>query len=142
MIIQIDSDLKEQYKLAILRKVKEESYTATEVNTQLGSYIVCISKNKTDVRKIGLLPGVIDVHVVSDSYKLVSGKWKLKQSCIAIDDLLIGNQDFTVMAGPCAIENETQVEAIARHLAMHGVRIMRGGIFKPRSSPYSFQGWG
>jgi len=80
--------------------------------------------------------------VISDSYKLVSAKWKLKPGSISLNDMNIGERDFTVMAGPCAIENEMQVAAIAKHLVSNGVRIMRGGIFKPRSSPYSFQGLG
>jgi len=142
MIIQLENDLKEQDRQSLINKVKAEGFTITEVNTQVGAYLVCISKNSSDIRKIGSLPGVVDVHIVSDSYKLVSAKWKLKPSSILLDDIQVGSSDFTVMAGPCAIENEAQVDSIAQHLVANGVRIMRGGVFKPRSSPYSFKGLG
>ncbi len=142
MIIQLENDLKEQDRQSLINKVKTEGFTITEVNTQVGAYLICISKSNTDIRKIGSLPGVMDVHIVSDSYKLVSAKWKLNPTSISVDDVEIGYGDFTVMAGPCAIENEDQVELIAKHLVANGVQIMRGGVFKPRSSPYSFKGLG
>lgn len=142
MIIQLEQGLPTGRIDDITGKIKARGFTITEVNTQVGSYLVCISKQKTDIREFGALPGVLDVHVVSDSYKLVSSKWKLKPGIIAAGDTQIGNGHFTVMAGPCAIENEAQVEAIAAHLVQQGIPVMRGGIFKPRSSPYSFQGLG
>jgi 3-deoxy-7-phosphoheptulonate synthase len=142
MIIQLDKDLSSESGAKVINTLNKEGYAVTEVKTQIGRYLIAISKQKTDIRKIGSLPGVIDVHVVSDSYKLVSSKWKLKRTVVKVDDVLIGGSDFTVMAGPCAIENEAQVEAIAQHLVASNIKIMRGGIFKPRSSPYSFQGVG
>src|SRR6185312_12888225 len=70
-------------------------------------------------------------------------KWKQGTSIIQLgDDIVIGGEAPTIMAGPCAIESEQQVLAIAKHLHFLGIRIMRGGIFKPRSSPYTFRGLG
>jgi len=143
MIIQLEKDITAKDKENTLKIIKAEGYSITEVKTQLGEYLVCLSKNDSDIRKMGNLPGVADVHRVSDSYKLVSAKWKLNNSSITLEDLTIGGgADFALMAGPCAIENEEQVTAIAKHLQANGVPVMRGGIFKPRSSPYSFQGLG
>lgn len=142
MIVQLDHNLDETYKQAIINKVKAEGSSVTEVTTQAGAYLVCISKSKTDIRRIGSLPGVADVHIVSESYKLVSRKWKVRQSTVEVGNQVIGGKDFAVMAGPCAIESEAQVWSIAKHLVANKVGIMRGGIFKPRSSPYSFQGLG
>lgn len=143
MIVQLEKGILEKDKVQTLKLIKAEGFNITEVNTQIGAYLVCLNNKDTDIRKIGNLPGVADVHRVSDSYKLVSAKWKLNNSSIKVDELTIGGgEQFTIMAGPCAIENEEQVTAIAKHLQANNVRLMRGGIFKPRSSPYSFQGLG
>ncbi|MCB0584957.1 MAG: 3-deoxy-7-phosphoheptulonate synthase, partial [Phaeodactylibacter sp.] len=80
---------------------------------------------------------------VSDAYKLVSKKWRVEDTSIRLnDDTEIGTGHFTIMAGPCSIESEEQIEKVIGHLARNGVRIMRGGVYKPRSSPYSFRGLG
>ena len=142
MIIQLENNLKEVYKQDVYNKLKLGGYAVTEVDTQVGSYLVCIGKEPIDIRNVGSLPGVVDVHVVSDGYKLVSSKWKECSSSINVNDVSIGGDDFAIVGGPCAIENEEQVDAVAQHLVRNNVRIMRGGIFKPRSSPYSFQGLG
>jgi 3-deoxy-7-phosphoheptulonate synthase len=89
------------------------------------------------------MPGIMDLHRVSDDYKLVSNKWKVNRTSIDLGDgVLIGDGSLAIMAGPCSIENEAQIESTLRHLKENGVRIMRGGVFKPRSSPYAFRGLG
>ncbi len=142
MIIQLEDNLAANYKENILTLLSQQGYTTTEVTTQAGSYLVGIGKNTTDIRKIGALPGIVDIHVVSDGYQLVSGKWKLHETEVPVNGNVIGNGHFMLMAGPCAIETPEQVHAIAKHLVENNIKIMRGGIFKPRSSPYSFQGLG
>lgn len=142
MILQLERALDARRIDEIADRVKTKGFAVTEVNTQAGTYLVCISKHLTDVRAFGALPGVLDVHVVSDNYKLVSSKWKMGPGTVFADDTPVGGGHFTVMAGPCAIESEAQAEAIAVHLKEQGIPIMRGGVFKPRSSPYSFQGLG
>jgi 3-deoxy-7-phosphoheptulonate synthase len=80
---------------------------------------------------------------VSDDYKLVSRKWKVGRSIIDLGDgVFIGDGMLSIMAGPCSIESEAQVSLTIDHLKASGVRIMRGGVFKPRSSPYAFRGMG
>ena len=89
------------------------------------------------------MKGIEDIHRVSDDYKLVSRKWKVERTKIDLgDDVIIANGSLSIMAGPCSIENEAQVEKTINHLKSNGVRIMRGGVFKPRSSPYAFRGLG
>src|SRR6185437_14236452 len=84
-----------------------------------------------------------DVHVVSDSYKLVSRKWKVATSQVDLgNNIIIGDGSCSIIAGPCAIENEEQVASIVNHLVENNIKIMRGGVFKPRSSPYTFRGMG
>ena len=105
--------------------------------------MVGIGKGDFDIRRLGHLPGIKDIHIVSDTYKLVSRKWKVYPTVIDLgDDVQVGEGSFAVMAGPCSIESESQIEGMVNHLKENGVRIMRGGVFKPRSSPYSFRGMG
>ena len=143
MIIQLEKKVSEAQKQNILEVIKSIQYKATEVNTQFGKYLVCIGKNDFDIRLIGNIEGVCDVHRVSDSYKLVSRKWKVNYTSINLGDgVIIGGDDLSIMAGPCSIENEDQVQKIVTHLKQNNIRIMRGGVFKPRSSPYAFRGLG
>jgi 3-deoxy-7-phosphoheptulonate synthase len=143
MIIQLETKATSAQKEHILAQLAGIAYKASEVKTQKGLYFVCIGKNDFDLRLIGSLPGVADVHRVSESYKLVSRKWKVGESGIDLGDgICIGNGNFALMAGPCSIESEAQVEKVAAHLLANNIRIMRGGVFKPRSSPYAFRGMG
>ncbi|SKC86693.1 bifunctional 3-deoxy-7-phosphoheptulonate synthase/chorismate mutase [Ohtaekwangia koreensis] len=143
MIIQLNPTISTPDKESIITRVKSLEYKTTEVKTQRGSYLVAIGKKDFDIRQLGQLPGISDIHRVSDDYKLVSRKWKVGRSYIDLGDgVLIGDGNLSIMAGPCSIENEDQVQKTIDHLVKNGVRIMRGGVFKPRSSPYAFRGLG
>lgn len=143
MIIQLEKGLKKPLKEAIIKKIEALDYKGTMVTTQQGSYLVGIGKKEFDIRGLGQMPGIIDIHRVSDSYKLVSKKWKVKPTEIDLGDgVIIRQGDFAMMAGPCSIENEAQINSTINHLTGNGIKIMRGGVYKPRSSPYSFRGLG
>ena len=86
--------------------------------------------------------GVEDVVSISKPYKLVSLEFKREPTEIKVGDAVIGGDNFTVMAGPCSIENEKQTFEAARIVKKAGAQILRGGAYKPRTSPYSFQGLG
>ncbi len=87
-----------------------------------------------------VLAGVERVVPITAPYKLVSRQAKETSSIIKVGDLEIGGKELVVMAGPCAVENEDQLLTIARAVKAAGAQVLRGGAFKPRSSPYSFQG--
>ena len=143
MIIQLKPTIAPPDREAIITKVKSLEYKTTEVKTQKGSYLVAIGKKDFDIRQLGHLQGIADIHRVSDDYKLVSRKWKVGRTQIDLGDgVVIGDGNLSIMAGPCSIENEEQVQRTIDHLVKSGVRIMRGGVFKPRSSPYAFRGLG
>lgn len=143
MIIQFVKNISTSSKESILQMVKAQEYKTTEVLTQKGHYLICIGKREFDLRTLGHMPGIADIHRVSDDYKLVSRKWKVNRSQIDLGDgVVIGEGSLSIMAGPCSIETEQQVEGTLKHLQENGVRIMRGGVFKPRSSPYAFRGLG
>jgi len=86
--------------------------------------------------------GVEKVLRVLKPYKLASREFKDKRSIIRLKGIDIGGRELAIIAGPCAIENEEQIFTIAGELSKRGVKILRGGAFKPRTSPYSFQGLG
>jgi len=87
-------------------------------------------------------PGVIDVLKVLKPYKLASSEFKELPTVIKIGDVSIGGKEIALMAGPCSVENEEQIYEASQGLSKLGIKILRGGAFKPRSSPYSFQGLG
>jgi 3-deoxy-7-phosphoheptulonate synthase len=89
-----------------------------------------------------LLPGVAEVLRVTEPFKLASHAFKREGSIFDIGGVKIGGPEVVVMAGPCAVESEEQIFEIAKLVKDAGARILRGGAFKPRSSPYSFQGLG
>lgn len=95
-----------------------------------------------DHRHIALLDGVADVYRVTEPYKFASRAWKKADTVIDVQGVAIGGTALTVMAGPCAVESEAQIFAAAEGVARAGATFLRGGAFKPRSSPYSFQGLG
>ena len=95
-----------------------------------------------DTRDLELLDGVHEVIRVSAPYKLASRAFKPEGTKVKVKDVVIGGEQVVMMAGPCTVESREQVEAIAAAIAKQDVRIMRGGAFKPRTSPYSFQGLG
>lgn len=143
MIIQLQPQISSSDKEVIVNKIKSIGYKTNEVFTQQGAYLVGIGKKEFDIRELGQLKGIADIHRVSDDYKLVSRKWKVKRTVIDLGDgVLIGDGSVSIMAGPCSIEDEAQVQQTIDHLVQNGVRIMRGGVFKPRSSPYAFRGLG
>ncbi len=143
MIIQLEPNIRQEELEALKEKLKSIQYKATKVSTQFGDYIVGVGKKAFDIRSIGNLPGIRDIHQVSDDYKLVSRKWKVDETVIDLGDgVKIGDGHFALMTGPCSIESEEQIRQMIDHMKAHGVKVMRGGVYKPRSSPYSFRGLG
>jgi 3-deoxy-7-phosphoheptulonate synthase len=88
------------------------------------------------------LPGVLEVIAVTHAYKLVSREVKTEDTIVKVGDVAVGGSELVLAAGPCAVESLEQTLAIARAVKAAGAHILRGGAFKPRTSPYSFQGLG
>jgi 3-deoxy-7-phosphoheptulonate synthase len=95
-----------------------------------------------DPRLLEVLDGVQEVLRITEPYKLASRTFKSENTVVNVGDLRIGGDEVIVMAGPCSAESEEQVEASAAAVKRAGAKVLRGGAFKPRSSPYSFQGLG
>ncbi len=97
---------------------------------------------RADPAVIELLDGVREVVRITEPFKLASRSFKPEGTVVVVGDVRIGGDEVVVMAGPCSVESETQVRAAAAAVKRGGAKILRGGAFKPRSSPYSFQGLG
>ena len=98
---------------------------------------------RVDSSTIAGLSGVAEIIHVSKPYKQVSREWQLEPTRIPLPDgTVVGDREVVVMAGPCSVESEEQILAAARLVKAAGATVLRGGAFKPRSSPYSFQGLG
>jgi len=95
-----------------------------------------------DTRELQMLEGVSKVFRITEPYKLTSRSFKSENSIIDVDGIKIGGNEIVIIAGPCAVESEEQIDFVAKHVAQQGAVILRGGAFKPRTSPYSFQGLG
>lgn len=98
---------------------------------------------RVDSARLEGLPGVLEVIAVSQPYKQVSREWKEEDTVITLPNgTRIGGAEVVVMAGPCAVESEGQILDIAHRLRESGATVLRGGAFKPRTSPYAFHGLG
>jgi 3-deoxy-7-phosphoheptulonate synthase len=101
-----------------------------------------VGTGRVEKEMIEILDGVSEVIRITEPYKLASRTFKGEDTVVTIDDVRIGGDEVIVMAGPCSAESEEQVEATTAAVKKAGAKVLRGGAFKPRSSPYSFQGLG
>lgn len=92
--------------------------------------------------RLAAMPGVAEIRPVAPPYPLVAREHHPEPSRVKIEEVAIGGRELTVIAGPCSVESREQIAAVAPSVAAAGARMLRGGAFKPRSSPYSFQGLG
>ena len=95
-----------------------------------------------DPSQLELIPGVREVVRISEPYKLVGRTFKPEDTVVDIAGVKVGGPEVIAMAGPCSVESREQVGIVARAVAAAGARVLRGGAFKPRTSPYAFQGHG
>ncbi|HKP12640.1 MAG TPA: 3-deoxy-7-phosphoheptulonate synthase, partial [Blastocatellia bacterium] len=141
VIVMEETATDEQISAVIDRLVKLgfDIHRSTGVQyTVLGA----VGGHMVDTRDIELLAGVKEVHRITSPYKLASRSFKPEPTRIKIKDVVIGGPEVIMMAGPCTVESRDQVMAIAEIVAAGGAKVLRGGAFKPRTSPYSFQGMG
>jgi 3-deoxy-7-phosphoheptulonate synthase len=99
-------------------------------------------KVDVDLEIFEVMEGVKEAHRIASPYKLASRNFKPGGTVVEIGGVAIGGERVVVMAGPCSVESRQQIDLVAEQVAHAGARVIRGGAFKPRSSPYSFQGLG
>ena len=143
MLIVMEKNATPQQIEIVSQAVEERGYEARPIPG--GDRVsICVLRNKgaVDASSFIGLGGVKEVIPVTRPYKLVSRESQPEDTVIQIGDLAIGNGNQTLIAGPCAIEGEEQAMTIAAKVQAAGAQMFRGGAFKPRTSPYSFQGLG
>ncbi|MBW2021000.1 MAG: 3-deoxy-7-phosphoheptulonate synthase [Deltaproteobacteria bacterium] len=128
---------------AVVAAIQAKGYTARLIpGGERMAIGILHNKGAVDASHFLGLPGVKDVIPVTRPYKLVSREFQPEDTIIQVGDVAIGNGHLTLIAGPCAVESEAQCLNIARKVQRAGAHLFRGGAFKPRTSPYSFQGLG
>jgi 3-deoxy-7-phosphoheptulonate synthase len=143
MLIVMKSDATEAQVDSVVRIIEELGYKAHAMpgatRTAIG-----ITGNQTsvDASHFENLPGVAEAIRVSKPYKLISLDLKPEKTVVRVGDAAIGGDELAIIAGPCAIESRSQAFAIAEAVRRSGARFFRGGAYKPRTSPYAFQGLG
>ena len=128
----------------VVRTIQSLGYEACPMPGRQRTAVGLIGNDgKVDSGRLEALPGVQRVIHVTQPYKQVSREWREEPTLITLPNgTCIGGPEVVMMAGPCSVESEEQILGIARTLREQGVTVLRGGAFKPRSSPYSFQGLG
>jgi len=128
---------------SVIAKLMEMGFDVHRSTGALRTVLGAVGGSRNyDVALLEVLDGVQEVHRITEPYKLASRSFKPDNTVITMDDVRIGGDEVIVMAGPCSAESEEQVEACAAAVKRAGAKVLRGGAFKPRSSPYSFQGMG
>jgi 3-deoxy-7-phosphoheptulonate synthase len=147
MLVVMKSHATEEEVRAVCQRIESLGLKAHPIPGTIRTAIgITGNKGAIDLGVLEALPGVVECIPVSKPYKLVSRDVKDEASEIRIPtplgDVLVGGNDVALVAGPCAVESEEQIFAIAERLKSTGIRLFRGGAYKPRTSPYSFQGLG
>jgi 3-deoxy-7-phosphoheptulonate synthase len=128
---------------AVVEKIGELGLTPELSKGEDRSIIGVIGGNAYAYREaFAHLPGIQEIVQITKPYKLASREWQPKNTVIDVGGVKIGGDEVAMMAGPCSVEGVEMLMETARHVAAQGAKILRGGAFKPRTSPYSFQGLG
>ena len=147
MLVVMQSHATEEQVRAVCKRIESLGLKAHPIPGSIRTAIgITGNKGAIDLGVLESMPGVGECIPVSKPYKLVSRDAKEEDSIIRIPtpsgDVIVGGDQIALVAGPCAVETEEQCLAIAERLKKSGVRLFRGGAYKPRTSPYSFQGLG
>ncbi|MBN2289809.1 MAG: 3-deoxy-7-phosphoheptulonate synthase [Candidatus Glassbacteria bacterium] len=141
MVISMRGDATEDQIQGVIKRLSElklDAHRSTGLNRTIIGAIGDVSA--VDTRDFELLEGVDEVIRISAPYKLASRQFKPDNTEIVVKNVVIGSREVVIAAGPCSVESREQIEKIAATVAASGAKILRGGAFKPRTSPYSFQG--
>ncbi len=143
MLIVMEQSVSDAQIQAVVDLIVSKGFKAHPIPGSLRTAIgITGNQGPLDPEEFETLPGVIRAIPVTQPFKLVSREVKREDTVIRVGDVSLGGGGFCVIAGPCAVESEKQTLAIAQRVRAAGADLLRGGAFKPRTSPYSFQGLG
>jgi 3-deoxy-7-phosphoheptulonate synthase len=142
MVIVMRERASEPQVQAVIAQLVEMGFDVHRSGGASRTVIGAVGNGNGDPRLLEMQEGVQEVVRISEPYKLASRTFRPDNTVVTLGDVRIGADEVVVMAGPCSAESEAQVEATASAVKRAGAKLLRGGAFKPRSSPYSFQGLG
>jgi len=142
MVIVMHRDATEKQVEQVIGKLESQGFDVHRSTGVEHTILGAVGAKVVDTRDYEMVEGVKEVHRISEPYKLASRAFRPEGSVIEIGDVKIGGDQVVIMAGPCTIENFEFCDIVAERVKAAGASIIRGGAFKPRTSPYSFQGHG
>src|ERR1041384_317363 len=143
MVVVMRERASDEQIQSVIAKLMEMGFDVHRSSGALRTVLGAVGGSRQfDTALLEVLDGVQEVHRITEPYKLASRSFKSDNTVITLDDVRIGGDEVIVMAGPCSAESEEQVEAATAAVKRAGAKVLRGGAFKPRSSPHSFQGLG
>jgi 3-deoxy-7-phosphoheptulonate synthase len=144
MIVAMQEKADEVQIQAVVERLTEMGFDVHKTTGTRQTVLAAVgSRNDFDVRELEVMSGVEQVHRISAPYKLAGKSFRPEGTIVRFaNGLAIGGEEIVVMAGPCSVESRDQLFRVTEHVAKAGARVLRGGAFKPRTSPYSFQGLG
>ncbi|MDR2134754.1 MAG: 3-deoxy-7-phosphoheptulonate synthase [Treponema sp.] len=142
MIVVLSGDISSHDKEMVCIYLRDRGFSIREQNFGEDAIIGASGKGVVDIRELGLLPGVERVAATSKPYELASRETKSEDTIVTVGPVKIGGSRISVIAGPCAVESKEQIMETAARVRESGAVMLRGGAYKPRTSPYAFQGLG
>ncbi len=143
MLLVMEKNATDEQINAVIDRIKELGYMPRPIpGGERVSIGILYNKGPVEGSLFLGMPGVKEAIPVTRPYKLVSREFKPESTLISVGDIEVGDGHMTIIAGPCAVESESQALTIAKKVKAAGADMFRGGAFKPRTSPYSFQGLG
>ncbi len=140
MILVLESKISQHQKNKIENLLSDEGCITREIIDAGRNVIGVIGKPGTSLDEFKQMEGVANAVPITTSYKLVSREFKSEDTKVKIGNVVVGGDRIVIVAGPCAVESHEQAMTIAKEVKKYGAVLFRGGAYKPRSSPYSFQG--
>ncbi len=143
MVVVMEERASEEQVQHVIAQLVEKGFDVHRSTGQLRSVLGAVGGNRSfDTRLIEVMDGVHEVLRITEPYKLASRTFKPERTTVSFGEFRVGGGEVIVMAGPCSVETDAQISASAAAVRKAGAKVLRGGAFKPRSSPYSFQGLG
>lgn len=142
MIVVMEKNATEEQVDKVIERLVRSGFDVHRSTGVERTVLGAVGGKVVDTRDFELLDGVKEVVRITQPYKLSSRSFRPEGTVVHVNDVAVGGSEIIIMAGPCSVENYDQIYAVAETVSKAGARILRGGAFKPRSSPYSFQGLG
>jgi len=142
VIIVLERDIRPADKQALVAFLENKGFRLREIQGEQETVLGAVGIVPIDVRQVELLPGVARVIPITQPFKLASREFRKEDTSIPVGPVKVGGPRIVVIAGPCAVESREHILEVARIVRDSGAVMLRGGAYKPRTSPYAFQGLG